>query len=70
MGIPMNGNIHAPTVPSGPTSGRGFRDYSRLSMVALMEEKERIETELSALSAILGSVSEIASSFYSLETEY
>lgn len=51
----MNGNIHAPTVPSGPSSGGAFRDYSQISMVALMEEKERIEAELSALSSVLGS---------------
>lgn len=59
MGIPMDDNIHAPTVPSGPTSGGAPRDYSKLPMVALMEEKERIEAELSALSSVLSSVSEI-----------
>ncbi|OJJ49107.1 hypothetical protein ASPZODRAFT_1397650 [Penicilliopsis zonata CBS 506.65] len=40
MGIPMDDNIHAPTVPSGPASGG---------------EKERIEAELSALSSVLSS---------------
>ncbi|KAF7122035.1 hypothetical protein CNMCM5793_009590 [Aspergillus hiratsukae] len=55
MGIPMNDNIHAPTVPSGPTSGGVPRDLSKLSMVDLMQEKERIEAELSALSAVLTS---------------
>lgn len=53
----MNDNIHAPTVPSGPTSGGVTRDLSKLTMVDLIQEKERIEAELSALSAVLTSVS-------------
>jgi 26S proteasome non-ATPase regulatory subunit 9 len=58
MGIPMDGNIHTPTVPSGPTTaGTGFRDLTKLSMVDLMNEKERIEAELSAYSSVLTSVS-------------
>ncbi|KAL1962171.1 hypothetical protein VTN77DRAFT_517 [Rasamsonia byssochlamydoides] len=56
MGIPMDDNIHAPTVPSGPRSGgASFPDRSKLSMVELMNEKERIEAELSALSSVLTS---------------
>ncbi|PYI11637.1 26S proteasome non-ATPase regulatory subunit 9 [Aspergillus sclerotiicarbonarius CBS 121057] len=56
MGIPMDRNIHAPTVASGPTSGGAPpRDLSKLGMVDLMQEKERIEEELSALSSVLGS---------------
>ncbi|KAF3388891.1 GTP-binding nuclear protein GSP1/Ran [Penicillium rolfsii] len=55
MGIPMDDNIHAPTVASGPTSGATPRDYSKLTMPDLMQEKERIETELSALSSVLSS---------------
>ncbi|KAG2024364.1 hypothetical protein GB937_004020 [Aspergillus fischeri] len=55
MGIPMNDNIHAPTVPSGPTSGGVPLDLSKLTMVDLMQDKERIEAELSALSAVLTS---------------
>ncbi|GAQ45302.1 putative 26S proteasome regulatory subunit [Aspergillus tubingensis] len=56
MGIPMGSNIHAPTVASGPTSGGAPpRDLSKLGMVDLMQEKERIEEELSALSSVLGS---------------
>lgn len=52
----MNRDIHAPTVPSGPTTaGTGFRDLSKLSMAELMSEKERIETELSAYSSALTS---------------
>ncbi|OOQ87014.1 putative 26S proteasome non-ATPase regulatory subunit 9 [Penicillium brasilianum] len=55
MGIPMDDNIHAPTVASGPTSGATPRDYSKLTMPDLMQEKERIEAELSALSSVLSS---------------
>ncbi|OJJ73282.1 hypothetical protein ASPBRDRAFT_28537 [Aspergillus brasiliensis CBS 101740] len=56
MGIPMGSNIHAPTVASGPTSGGAPPlDLSKLGMVDLMQEKERIEEELSALSSVLGS---------------
>ena len=53
----MDDNIHAPTVASGPTSGGTVPDLSKLSVVELMREKERIEAELSALSSVLGSVS-------------
>jgi 26S proteasome non-ATPase regulatory subunit 9 len=51
----MDDNIHAPTVASGPTSGATPRDYSKLAMPELMQEKERIEAELSALSSVLSS---------------
>lgn len=53
----MDDNIHTPTVPSGPASGGVHRDLSKLSMVDLMQEKARIEEELSALSGVLSSVS-------------
>lgn len=56
MGIPMD-DIHAPTVASGPSSGVAARDVSKMSMPDLMQEKERIEAELSALSNVLNSVS-------------
>ncbi|KAJ5161393.1 26S proteasome non-ATPase regulatory subunit 9 [Penicillium capsulatum] len=49
----MDDDIHAPTVASGPTSGAMPRDLSKLSMPDLMQEKERIEAELSALSSVL-----------------
>lgn len=52
----MEDNIHAPTVASGPVSGAPPRDLSTLSMPELMQEKERIESELSALSSVLQSV--------------
>ncbi|KAJ5082975.1 26S proteasome non-ATPase regulatory subunit 9 [Penicillium argentinense] len=55
MGIPMDNNIHAPTVASGPTSGGAPYDASKLTMPELMQEKERIEEELSALSNVLNS---------------
>ncbi|CAI7661342.1 hypothetical protein PCG10_004686 [Penicillium crustosum] len=51
----MDNNIHAPTVASGPVSGATPRDLSKLSMPELMQEKERIEAELSALSSVLQS---------------
>ncbi|KAJ5087360.1 hypothetical protein N7456_010976 [Penicillium angulare] len=51
----MGDNIHAPTVASGPTSGPVQRDWSKLSMPDLMQEKEKIEGELSALSTVLNS---------------
>ncbi|KAJ5730424.1 uncharacterized protein N7483_004932 [Penicillium malachiteum] len=51
----MGDNIHAPTVASGPTSGAESRDWSKLSMPDLMQEKEKIEEELKALSAVLSS---------------
>ncbi|OQE17764.1 hypothetical protein PENFLA_c023G10411 [Penicillium flavigenum] len=51
----MDDNIHAPTVASGPASGPTPRDLSKLSMPDLMQEKERIEAELSALSSVLES---------------
>ncbi|KJK64814.1 PDZmetalloprotease [Aspergillus parasiticus SU-1] len=58
MGIHMDDNIHAPTVASGPTTTGGpDLDPAKLSMVELMQEKERIEEELSALSSVLTSVS-------------
>jgi 26S proteasome regulatory subunit N4 len=54
----MDRNIHAPVVSSGPTTvGAGIQDASKLSMLELMAEKERIEAELSALSSVLSSVS-------------
>lgn len=57
MGIPMDDNIHAPTVASGPTTGgTSGPDLAKLSVVELMQEKQRLEDELSALSSVLTSV--------------
>ncbi|KAL5355123.1 hypothetical protein BJX96DRAFT_2391 [Aspergillus floccosus] len=56
MGIPMDDNIHAPTVASGPTTGRTQGpDLAKLSVIELMQEKQKIEEELSALSSVLSS---------------
>ncbi|OQD82480.1 hypothetical protein PENANT_c021G01897 [Penicillium antarcticum] len=48
-------DIHAPTVASGPSSGAAPRDLTKLSMTDLMQEKQRLEDELKALSAVLDS---------------
>lgn len=55
MGLPMD-DLHAPTVPSGPTSRGGERDISKLTMNQLFREKEKIESELKLLSDVLKSV--------------
>jgi hypothetical protein len=62
MGLPMN-NLHAPTVPSGPTSGpQGDRSaLDRLSLMELISRKDNLEAELKALGSVLDSVSVIAS---------
>jgi hypothetical protein len=61
MGLPMN-NLHAPTVPSGPTSGpQGDRSaLDRLSLMELISRKDNLEAELKALGSVLDSVSRIA----------
>ncbi len=59
MGIPME-DIHAPSVASGPTSGLGLSNgigTDRRSLMELIAEKDRMESELSALSSVLDSVS-------------
>lgn len=53
----MGDNLHAPTVASGPTSGGIQIDWSKLTMPELMQQKEKIEEELKALSTVLTSVS-------------
>ena len=51
-------NLHAPTVPSGPTSGpQGDRSaLDRLSLMELIPRKDNLEAELKALGAVLDSV--------------
>lgn len=52
-------NIHAPTVESGPTSGRAAangHNKDDLSLMELMDEKDRVEGEMKALSGVLDSV--------------
>lgn len=54
-------SMHTPTVASGPTATNGVRDLdlSKLTLPGLIEEKERLESELKALGSVLESVSEI-----------
>ncbi|EEQ91533.1 26S proteasome non-ATPase regulatory subunit Nas2 [Blastomyces dermatitidis ER-3] len=57
MGIPMDDDIHAPTLASGPTSAptRNGRELSSLSLDELFDEKERLEAEFRELSSVLDS---------------
>lgn len=68
-----NRDVHAPTVPSGPTTARsGFPDLSKLSLFELMNEKDRIEAELRAYSSVLTSVATFAdrNTFHSILTKF
>lgn len=49
-------NIHAPTVPSGSRTN-GVNGHEPTTYPELVAEKEKIEAELRALSAVLDSVS-------------
>lgn len=51
-------NLHAPTVPSGPTSGIGPDGLrtAGLSLAELQVKKDSMEAELKALSSVLDSV--------------
>lgn len=52
-------NIHTPSVASGPTSGSGPDTGVKTDMLSLMDlinEKTRVEEELSALGSVLDSV--------------
>ena len=56
-------DIHTPTVPSGPTTTLNGPDKAHKGKVQLMDlilEKERVESELSALSSVLDSVQQHA----------
>ncbi|GJC77801.1 26S proteasome non-ATPase regulatory subunit 9 [Colletotrichum liriopes] len=49
-------NIHAPTVPSGPTSNATANGHlSRLTFAELQRKKDDVEAELKALGAVLDS---------------
>lgn len=49
--------LHAPTVPSGPTSARATNGNAKhLSFTELQRKKENLEAELKALSSVLDSV--------------
>ena len=61
MGLRMD-DIHNPTVPSCPTSISSRPNTALDKEVPLMElmgEKERVESELSALSSVLDSVNHV-----------
>jgi 26S proteasome non-ATPase regulatory subunit 9 len=61
MGLRMN-DIHAPTVASGPSSTQANgAGREKLSLPELIAEKDRVWSELSALSSVLDSVSYILS---------
>lgn len=59
MGLPLRmENLHAPTVPSGPTSGpvtNGIQTAG-LSLAQLQTKKDNLEAEIRALSSVLDSV--------------
>jgi 26S proteasome non-ATPase regulatory subunit 9 len=51
------GGLHAPTVPSGPTTIRATNgDTKNVSFAELQRNKENLEAELKALSSVLDSV--------------
>lgn len=58
MGLPLNmNNLHAPTVPSGPTSVRPTNGgTAHLTFAELQRKKDNMEAELKALSGVLDSV--------------
>lgn len=60
MGLPLMkmNNLHAPTIPSGPTSaGANGVKTAGLTLPELQIKKENMEAELRALSGVLDSVS-------------
>jgi 26S proteasome non-ATPase regulatory subunit 9 len=64
MGLPQRmENLHAPTVPSGPTSrplSTNGTQTSGLTFPQLQAKKDNIEAELRALGSVLESVSSIS----------
>ena len=62
MGLPLRmSNIHAPTVPSGPTSAPTTNGHAgqQRSFAELQRAKDDVEAELKALGGVLDSVSTI-----------
>lgn len=59
MGLPLRmNNLHAPTVPSGPTSAPATNgNATNLSFAQLQRKKDDVEAELKALGGVLDSVS-------------
>jgi 26S proteasome non-ATPase regulatory subunit 9 len=58
MGLPLRmENLHAPTVPSGPSSRPLTNgNVKQLSFAELQQKKDNIEAELKALGGVLDSV--------------
>jgi hypothetical protein len=58
MGQPLRmNNLHAPTVPSGPTSHAATNGHAaRMDYPELVQKKDNLEAELKALGAVLDSV--------------
>lgn len=58
MGLPLRmNNLHAPTIPSGPTTARAANgNAAHLTFAELQRKKENMEAELKALSGVLDSV--------------
>jgi 26S proteasome regulatory subunit N4 len=57
MGLPFRmDNIHAPTVPAGPSSRPLNGNAKQLSFAELSQKKDDMEAELKALSGVLDSV--------------
>lgn len=52
-------DLHTPTVPSGPTTTLQSNDavLSKLSLMELIDRRDRLEEELKALGSVLDSVS-------------
>ncbi len=55
MGLEMEWGMHMPTVPSGPSGqgANGTTSNDGESLLDLMAEKDRIESELTTLSSVL-----------------
>ncbi len=64
-------NLHAPTVPAGPTSAPTTNgNTSHLSFAELQQKKDNIEAELKALGGVLDTVGRVAASFDILIRNY
>ena len=59
MGLPLYrnmDNLHAPTIPSGPTSAPATNGHAPQTFPELQRKKQNLEEELKALSGVLDSV--------------
>ena len=61
MGLPLRmDNLHAPTIPSGPSSRPlANGNAAHLSFAELSQKKDNLEAELKALGGVLDSVSAV-----------